>query len=61
LWDFPSRLPSFDMTLIGVVKGLVQIILHENTRPYSIQNDVLKVKRGSRDCQPHIKHIIDMT
>jgi hypothetical protein len=49
------------MKLIGAVKGLVQDFWHDNTRPSSNQKDVLKLRRGSRDHEPHIKHYLDIT
>jgi hypothetical protein len=61
LWAFTSRLPRSDMKLIGAVKGLVQDFWHENTRPSSNQKYVLKLRRGSRDHEPHIKHFLDIT
>jgi hypothetical protein len=61
LWAFTGRLPHSDMKLIGAVKGLVQDFWHENTRPSSNQKDVLKLRRGSRDHEPHIKHFLDIT
>jgi len=61
LWEFSRRLPRFDMNLVGEVKGLVQDFLHENTRPSSNQMDVLKLRRGSRDCESHIKKYLEIT
>ena len=61
LWPFTSRLPHYDIKLIGEFKGLVHDFWHENTRPSSNQNDVLKLRRGSRDLEPYIKHFLDIT
>ena len=44
-----------------MVKGLVQEFWHDNSRPSSNQKDVLKLRRGSRDREPRIKHFLDMT
>ena len=49
------------MKLVDVVKGLVQSFWHDHTRPSSNRKDVLKLIRGSKDCEPHIKHILDIT
>ena len=49
------------MKLIDAGKGLVQDFWHDNTIPSSNQKDVLKLRRGSRDREPHIKHFLDMT
>jgi hypothetical protein len=61
LWAFIGRLPHSGMKLIGAVKGLVQDFWHENIRPSSNQKYVLKLRRGSRDREPHIKHFLDIT
>ena len=61
MWAFTGRLPHSDMNLIGVVKGLVHYFWHENTRPYSNQKDVLKLRRGSKYHEPHIKYFLDIT
>ena len=61
LWAFTCRLPHSDMNLIGAVRGLVQDSWHENTRPSSNQKDVIKLRRGSRDHEPHIKHFLNIT
>ena len=60
-WSFVGRLPCSDMNLIDAVKGLVQEFLHDNCRPSSNQKYVLKLRMGSRDHEPHIKHFLDMT
>jgi hypothetical protein len=49
------------MKLIGVIKGLVQDFWHENTRPSCNKKYVLKLRRGSKDYEPHIKHFLDIT
>ena len=49
------------MKLIDAVKGLVQDFWRDNSTPSSNQNDVLNLRRGSRDREPHFKHFIDMT
>ena len=61
VWSFIGRLPCSDMNPIDAVKGLVQEFWHDNSRPSSNQKDVIKLRRGSRDCEPHIKHFLDMT
>ena len=61
LWAFSSRLPRKDMKLVEAVKGLVQTFWHDNTRPSSNMNDVLKHCRDSRNNEPHVKHYIGMT
>ena len=53
---FIGRLPRIDMKLIDVVKELVQTFWNENTRPSSNQRDVLKLRKGSNECEPHVKH-----
>jgi hypothetical protein len=57
LWAFTSNLPHSYMKLIG----LVQDFWHESTRPSSNRNDVLKLRRGSRDHELHINHFLDIT
>ena len=42
LWAFSGRFPCKDMKLVEVVKGLVHMFWHNNTRPYSNTKDVLK-------------------
>ena len=49
------------MKLVDVVKGLVQSFWHDHTRPSSNWKDVLKLRRGSKDHEPHIKHLLDIT
>ena len=49
------------MKLVDVVKGLVHIFWHDHTRPSSNQKDELKIRRGSKDCEPHIKHLLGIT
>ena len=61
MWAFTGRLPRSDMKLIEVVKGLVQEYWHDNSRPSSNQKDVVKLRKGSRDHEPHIKHFLDLT
>ena len=58
---FTGRLPHSDMKLIEAVKGLVQEFWNDNTRPYSNQKYVVRLRKGSRDHEPHIKHFLDMT
>ena len=55
VWSFVGRLPHSDMKLIDAVMGLVQEFWRDNTIPSSNQKHVLKVRRGSRDREPHIK------
>ena len=47
------------MKLIDVVKGLVQEFWRDNSRPSSNQKDVLKLRMGSRDHEPHTKKFLD--
>jgi hypothetical protein len=61
MWAFSSRLPRFDMKLIEAVKGLVQEYWNDNNIPSSNQKYVVKLRKGSRDREPHIKHFLDMT
>jgi hypothetical protein len=61
MWAFTGRLPHSDMKLIEVVKALVQEFWHENNRPSSNQKDVVKLRKGSRDHEPYIKHFLEMT
>jgi hypothetical protein len=61
MWAFTGRLPHFVMKLIGAVKGLVHDFWHVNTRPSSNQKYILKLRRGFRDCEPHVKHFLDIT
>ena len=49
------------MKLVDAVKGLVQSFWHDHARPSSNQKDVLKLRRGSKDREPHIKHNTDRT
>ena len=61
MWAFNGRLPHSDMKLIEVVKGLVQEYWHDKSRPSSNQKDVVKLRKDSRDREPHIKDFLDMT
>jgi hypothetical protein len=61
LWDFTHRIPCSDMKLIGVVKELVHMFWHKIPMPSSNQKYLLKLRRGSRDHEPHIKHFLEMT
>ena len=61
VWSFVGRFPCSNMKLIDAVKGLVQEFWHDNSRPSSNQKDVLKLRMGSRDREPHIKNFLDMT
>ena len=61
VWSFVGRLRCFDMKLIDVVKGLVQEFWRDNSRPSSNQKDVIKLRMGSRDREPHFKQFLDMT
>ena len=61
VWAFIGRFPCVDRKLINAIKGLVQEFWHDNTRPSSNQKYVLKLRRGSRDREPHIKYFLDMT
>ena len=61
MWAFTSRLPHFDMKLIEAVKGPIQEYWHNNSRPSSNQEDLVKSRKGSSDREPHIKHFLDMT
>ena len=49
------------MKLIDAVKGLMHSVWHDNTIPYSNRKDVLKIRKGSKDREPHIKYILDIT
>ena len=60
LWAFSGRFPRKDMKLVEAVKGLVQTVWHDNTRPSSNTKDVLKHCRGSRNNEPHVKNYLDM-
>lgn len=60
MWAFTGRLPCSDRKLIEAVKGLVQEYWHDNSRPSSNQKDVVKLRKSSRDHEPHIKHFLDM-
>ena len=60
-WAFIGRFPRRDMKLVDVVKGLVHSFWHDHTRPFSNRKDVLKLRRGSKDREPHIKHLLDIT
>jgi len=60
-WAFIGRFPRRDMKLIDAVKGLVQNFWHDHTRPSSNQRDVLKLRKGSTEREPHIKHFLDTT
>ena len=60
VWSFVGRLPRSNMNIIDVVKGLVQYFWHDNTSPSSNQKHVLKLRMGSSDGEPHIKHFLDM-
>ena len=61
-WDFVDRLPCQDMKLFDVDKDLVQIkFWHDHTRPSSNQSEVLKLRKGSTEREPHVKHFLDTT
>ena len=61
LWAFSGRFPCKDMKLVEAVKGQVHTFWKDNTRPSSKTNYVLKLCRGSRDNETHVKHYLDMT
>ena len=61
MWAFTGTLPRSDMKLIEAIKGLVQEYWYDNSSPSSNQKDVVKLRKGSRDHEPHIKHFLDMT
>ena len=61
VWSFVRRLPRFDMKLIDAVKIMVQEFWRDNSRPSSNQKYVLKLRMGSKYCELHIKHFLDMT
>ena len=48
------------MKLVDAVKGLVQSFWHDHTRHSSKWKDVLKVRRGSKDRDQHIKNLLDI-
>ena len=60
-WAFIGRLPRCDMKLVDAVKGLVQHFWHDHTRPSSNRKDVLKLRRSSKDREPHIKNLLYIT
>ena len=60
-WAFLGRFPHRDMKLIDVVKELVQTFWHDHTIPSFNQRDVLKMRKGSTEREPHIKHFLDTT
>ena len=60
-WAFIGWLPRRDMKLVDAVKRLVHSFWHDHTRPSSNRKDVLKLRMGSKDHEPHIKHFLDIT
>ena len=54
-------MPYKDMKLVKAVKGLVTTFWHDNTRPYSNTNYVVKCCRGSMNNELHVKHYLNMT
>ena len=60
-WAFVGRFPYLDMDLIYASKELVQKFWHENTISSSNQRDVPKLRKGINECEPHVKHFLDMT
>ena len=50
-----------DMKLIDAVKDLVQNLWHDHTIPSSNQRDVQKLRKGSTECEPHVKQFLDTT
>ena len=61
LWTSSGRLLRCDMKLTGEVKSLVETFWHDNTRVSPNSRDVLKLRVGSKKCDPHPKHLLDMT
>ena len=61
LWAFSGRLSRKDMKLVEAMKGLVPTFWHDNNRPSSNTKDVLKLCKGSKNNEPHVKHYLDMT
>ena len=61
LWAFSDRFPCKDMKLVEVMKGLLHTFLHDNTRPSSNTNDVLKCCRRSMNNESRVKHYLYMT
>ena len=49
------------MKLIDAIKDLVQKFWHDHTGPSSYQIYVLKLRKGSTECEPHVKHFLDTT
>ena len=49
------------MKLVDVVKDLVQKFWHDHTIRSSNQRDVLKLRKGSTECEPHFKKFLDTT
>jgi len=60
-WALIGRLPHIDTKLNYVVKELLKFFWNENTRTSSNQRDVLKLRKGSNEHEPRVKHFIDMT
>ena len=58
---FIGGLPHRDMKLVDAVKGLVKSFWHDHTKPSTNRKDVLKLRKGSKDHEPHIKHFLDIT
>ena len=61
LWTFSGRFPRCDMKLSSEVKSLVENFWHDNTRVSPNSRDVLKLRVGSKICDPYLKHLLDMT
>ena len=48
------------MKLTREVKSLIEIFWHDNTRVSNNSRDVLKLRVGSKICDRHPKHLLDM-
>ena len=49
------------MKLTSEVKSLIEIFWHDKTRVSPNSRDVLKLRIGLKICDPHPKHLLDMT
>ena len=60
-WAFIGLFPRRDMKLVDALKGLMQSFWHDHTRSSSNRKEGLKLRRGSKDYEPHIRHLLDIT
>ena len=49
------------MKLVDAINELVHTFWHDHTRLSSNQRDVLKLRKGSTEREPHVKHFLDTT